>query len=290
MILFVVNPESGKGKGKAAWEIAEKYLKAGSIPYSVWYTQKGEKLTSLIRCEAKKRDLRAVVAVGGDGTVNEVGSGVIGEPVPFGIIPAGTGNDFAFAHQIPVRPEKALSRVLDFQSEAVDTAMVNGEPMLGSMGVGFDVSVVDRVNRSALKRWFGSFSYGIEAIKCLFSFHPRSMSLTIDGNEYLIEKSWMITVVNIRRYGGGIRICPHADTKDGNLDICCVQNVNKGQFIRAFPLACFGWHTRHPAMRFDQGREIEILGAKPLLYHIDGEVKGTTPVQIKVQPRSLLLL
>lgn len=290
MILFVVNPESGKGKGKTAWKQVEKYLKANSIPYEVWYTQKEKKLTPLIHSEAKQKDLRAVVAIGGDGTVNEVGSGVIGEPIPFGMIPAGTGNDFASAHQIPIQPKKALFRILNFQPEPIDTAMVNGQPMLGSMGVGFDVSVVDRVNRSALKKWFGSFSYGIEAIKCLFSYKPQSMTLTIDGSEYPLEKSWMVTIANIRQYGGGIRICPHADTKDGYLDICCVQNVSKGQFIRAFPLTYFGWHTRHPAMWFGRGRKIDILGMKSLLYHIDGEVKGTTPVQIEVNPRSLLLL
>jgi diacylglycerol kinase (ATP) len=290
MILFVVNPESGKGKGKVFWEKAEKYLKARSVAYEVWHTKQNEKLTSQIRDEAKQKKWQAVVAIGGDGTVNEVGSGLIGGPVPFGIIPSGTGNDFAFAHAIPSRPEKALARILKFQPEPVDTATVNGQPMFGSTGVGFDVSVVDRVNRSGLKKWFGSFSYGMEAVKCLFSYKSRSMTLKMDGNEYQLEKCWMVSVANIRQYGGGIRICPQADTRDGYLDVCCVQNLSKGQFIRAFPLTYFGWHTRHPAIRFERAQQIEILGPESFPYHIDGEVKGTTPVRIEVHPRSLLLL
>lgn len=100
----------------------------------------------------------------------------------------------------------------------------------------------------------------------------------------------MVSVANIRQYGGGIRICPQADTQDGYLDVCCVQNLRKGQFIRAFPLTYFGWHARHPSIRFERAQQIEILGPESFPYHIDGEVKGTTPIRIEVHPRSLLLL
>ncbi len=290
MFLFVVNTESGRGKGRAVWQKVQKSLETHSIAYQVWFTQKERKLTQALRSELKKKQVRAVVAVGGDGTVNETGGGVIGEKIPFGIIPTGTGNDFATHHRIPFDTEKALSRILDFQTRRIDTAYVNGQPMIGSMGVGLDAIIVDRTNRSVHKKWLGSLSYGMEAIKSLFSFKPQEVKLTIDGKEEKIGQNWIVAVVNIGQYGGGIQICPQAETTDGHLDICSIQNVTKSGFLRAFPLAYRGCHTDHPAVHMKRGRYIMISGMSPLPYHVDGEIMGTTPVRVEVEPGSLLLL
>ncbi|WP_246333817.1 diacylglycerol/lipid kinase family protein [Thermoactinomyces mirandus] len=290
MFLFVVNTESGKGKGRAVWQKVEKSLQMYSIAYQVWFTQKERKLTPAIRNQLKSKRWRAVVAVGGDGTVNEAGGGVIGENIPFGIIPTGTGNDFAAYHKIPYDAEKALARILDFQAKLIDTAYVNGQPMLGSMGVGLDAIIVDRTNRSVHKKWLGSLSYGVEAIKSLFSFKPQKATLTIDGKEEKIGQNWIVAVVNIGQYGGGIEICPQAETSDGYLDICSIGNITKKEFLRAFPLAYRGRHADHPAVSMKRGQTITISGMFPLLYHVDGEIMGTTPVRVEIQPGSLLLL
>lgn len=290
MFLFVVNIKSGKGKGRAVWQKVQKSLETHSIAYQVWFTQKDRKLTQAIRDELKKKHLRAVVAVGGDGTVNEVGSGIVGENIPFGIIPTGTGNDFATHHKIPCDTEKALSRILEFQPTRIDTAYINGQPMMGSMGVGLDAIIVDRTNRSKHKKWLGSLSYGVEAVKSLFSFKPQEVTLTIDGKTEKIRQNWIVAVVNIGQYGGGIQICPQAKTNDGYLDICSIQNITKKEFLRAFPLAYRGCHTDHPAVRIKRGQNITISGRSPLPYHVDGEIMGTTPVQVEIRPGSLLLL
>ncbi|MGA8941262.1 MAG: diacylglycerol kinase family protein [Thermoactinomyces sp.] len=290
MILFVVNTESGKGKGRAVWQKVQKRLEKHSIPYQVWFTKKEAKLTQAIRSETGRKKWQAVVAVGGDGTVNEVGGGVIGENIPFGIIPTGTGNDFAAWHRIPVDPEQALLRILDFDARQIDTACVNGHPMLGSMGVGLDAMIVDRTNRSVHKKWLGSLSYGVEAIRCLFSFGPQEVTLAVDGKEEKIRQNWIVAVVNIGQYGGGIQICPQAKTSDGHLDICSIQNVTKSGFLRAFPMAYRGRHTGHPAVRIHRGQNITISGETPLPYHVDGEIMGTTPIQVEISPGSLFLL
>jgi YegS/Rv2252/BmrU family lipid kinase len=244
----------------------------------------------LVKEALNRQAFKAIVAVGGDGTVNEVGNGLIGTHIPVGYIPAGTGNDFALAHRIPLDPELALARILHHQVYQVDTAELDGRQMIGFMGTGFDARVAEAVNLSRGKRWLGRLTYGLEAIKSLKTFKPSHATLTIDGQRYDYDGVWLIAVTNIPNYAGGIRICPHAEMNDGELDLCCVRNLTPSQFLRVFPSAYRGRHIDHPSVVFHRGREITIETEAPLIAHVDGEIIGETPITIKVAPCSLSVL
>ncbi|MBH8598909.1 MULTISPECIES: diacylglycerol kinase family protein [unclassified Thermoactinomyces] len=290
MYLFVVNEVSGKGRGREVWAYVQKRLQEMRVPHEAVCTEGPGHAEEIARDAREGKMFKAIIAVGGDGTVNEVGNGVIGSDLPIGYIPAGTGNDFALAHRIPLDPEWALERILRHQVYQVDTGMLKERHMIGFMGIGFDAKVAEAVNMSQRKRWLGRLTYGIEAIKTLKSFKPQPAVITVDGRRYEYDGVWLVAVANIPNYAGGIRICPHAQMNDGLLDLCCVRNLTPGQFLRVFPSAYRGKHIHHPSVVFHSGREITIETDAPFIAHVDGEVLGGAPVTVRVAPKSLSIL
>lgn len=286
---FIVNRVSGNGRGLARWSRIEPVLKERGIPYRVAFTERPGHATELAR-EAAKTGVRAVVAVGGDGTVNEVGNGLIGTDVPFGYIPAGSGNDFATAQGIPKDPVKALDRVLKHSPRRVDTADFGGRVMVSSIGIGFDGQVAKTVNESKWKQRWGKGSYAIGVLKELRRFQPTRVTLEVDGQVIREEGVWLIAVANVSCYGGGMKICPEAKNDDGLLDICLVRGISRWKLLRLFPLVFSGKHVNYPYVVMLRGAEIRVSAERPLVVHADGEIVGETPVVISVRPQSLTLL
>ncbi|SEN23093.1 diacylglycerol/lipid kinase family protein [Lihuaxuella thermophila] len=289
MRVFIVNSVSGNGRGRKIWLQVQRLLEERNIPYQVEFT-KGPGHAAEIAESAARSNVQAVVAIGGDGTVNEVGNGLAGTEIPMGYIPAGSGNDFALAQNIPSDPEQALQRVLDHQVRRVDTAEIGERMMIGFAGVGFDAKVADTVNHSPFKRWAGRSIYFFGAVQVLTRFRPASVSLLIDGKRCEYQGLWLIAVTNNPYYGGGMKICPDAKNDDGWLDICCVHNLKHAQFLKMFPSVYKGKHVNHPSVTLLRGKEITIDSEAPLVVHADGEVIGRTPLSIRVRPQSLCVL
>lgn len=290
MYFFVVNSVSGNGRGREVWSYVEKRLSKLNVTYQAEFTQRAGHATSIVKSAMRQPGLKAIVAIGGDGTVNEVGSGLIGTNIPMGYIPAGTGNDFAIANRIPFDPYLALDRILEHKVQRIDTADLGDRKMIGFMGIGFDGKVAEMVNRSAQKKWLGRLTYVLEGLKLLRSFEPDQFTLTIDGKSYEYDGAWLVAVTNIPNLGGGMKICPSASIDDGQLDICCVQNLTQGQLLRVIPTVYKGKHTNHPSIRLHRGREITIQSRSPLPIHVDGEVVLQPPLSIKVNPQSLSII
>lgn len=291
MYFFVVNPIAGNNRGKAIWSYIKNRLDELALPYRAEFTKRAGHASEIVKTALQQSKLKAIVAVGGDGTVNEVGSALVGTDIPMGYIPAGTGNDYALAHRIPFHPHHALQRILQHQTYQIDTAELHNRRMISFMGAGFDGKVAETVNLSRWKRrWFGRLTYGLEALKILRSYKPQTVSITVDGRQYQYENVWLIAVNNTPNYAGGIKICPKAEMNDGYLDLCCVQNVTSGQLLRILPAAYRGKHIRHPSIIFHRGKEITIEADSPLVIHVDGEVIGKTPITVKMVPKSLSVL
>ncbi|MBA4601948.1 diacylglycerol/lipid kinase family protein [Thermoactinomyces mirandus] len=291
MHFFVVNAVSGNGRGQEVWAYIKRRLHELDLDYQVRFTQSMGNATEIVNEVKHLPGLKAIVAIGGDGTINEVGSGLIGTSVPMGIIPAGTGNDFALGHQIPFDPEYALKRILKHETYQVDTAKINNRYMISFGGTGFDALVADAVQlRRWQKQWFGRLTYGIEALKIFRSFTPRQVTITVDGVQYEYENVWLIAISNIPNYAGGIKICPQAQNNDGLLDLCCIQNLNSFQFLRLFPTAYSGKHVQHRSVVLHRGKEFTISPQHSFIAHVDGEILKETPITVKVVPRSLTVL
>lgn len=289
MRVFIVNTVSGNGRGRKIWARVQRLLEERKIPYLVEFTKGPGHATEIARAAARS-NVQAVVGIGGDGTVHEVGNGLVGTEIPMGYIPAGSGNDFALAQNIPSDPEQALQRVLNHQVRRVDTADIGDRLMIGFAGVGFDAKVADTVNRSPFKRWAGRSIYFFGAFQVLTRFRPAAVTLHIDGKRHEYQGLWLVAVTNNPYYGGGMKICPDAQNDDGLLDICCVHDLNHVQFLKMFPSVYEGKHVNHSSATLLRGKEITIDSGTPLVVHADGEIIGSTPLSIRVRPQSLCVL
>lgn len=292
---FIVNKVSGNGRALKIWHQIEKKLKEKNVNYCVNFTEKPKHATLLVQDLIKKEKVTVMIALGGDGTIQEVVNGLIGTNTPLGIIPAGTGNDFSRGLGIPLKHDKALERILSGKPEMIDIGLINSTYFCTVAGIGFDGEVAQKTNASRYKKLLnfvrmGQLSYMISALNVLFHYKPTDISLRIDEKLYKIPKVWLVAVANLPFYGGGFMICPEAKSNDGLFDICIVQGMTKSEFLRIFPLVLKGKHTSSPFIKIIKGKEIEIYSSTPLMVHGDGEMFGHTPIHIRIEPSSLYVV
>jgi len=294
MVGFIVNPVSGNGRGAAVWAKLKRELERRQRPYVVYVTAKAGEARKLAVQMLQKEEVTRLVAVGGDGTVNEVIQGMYesGKECLFGHIAAGSGNDFARGHGLPRDPVEALERVLSEKEYdgRIDLLQFHDRIAVNAVGAGFDGQVAKTTNEAFYKKWFnqwkvGPLSYIVSVLRVLFSYQPCEVTITVDGKSEKLPRVWLIALANIPNYGGGMLICPHAVADDGIAEVCVVSSVSRWQLLRAFPLIFSGAHVDHPAVRFYRGEQIRIESEKPLVVHADGEVAAVTPVTVQVLKR-----
>lgn len=290
MYWFIVNPAAGNRRGQEIWQYVQKELDELHIPYQIAYTKEPEHATELTRQIIHEPDIQAVIAVGGDGTIHEVGNALVKTKIPLGLIPAGTGNDFALAHHIPFDPLYALQRILQHQPRPIDTASIQSRHMISFSGLGFDALVAQKVTQYQSLKSFGRMTYAIGAIQATKSFQPTDITLTIDHQTYHYSQVWFVVIANTSNYAGGMKICPRARVDDGLLDICCVRNLTPLQLLRMLPAVYKGKHIHHPSIITHAGKEIIIETDAEQPIHIDGETVNTQTLTVHVNPRSLLVL
>lgn len=295
MIWFVVNRTSGNGKGAAVWKRVEARLRERGLEYGCRFTERPGHAAELAGALAKQPGTVAVVAVGGDGTVHEAASGLVGSGVPIGCIPAGSGDDFARSLDIPRRWEAALERVLRLTSRAIDVGTINGRSFVISAGIGFDGDVARMTNRSWYKRWLnklgvGSLSYVVTVLRLVVRYRPCRVRLEVDGRVSEHQDVWLIAIANMPYYGGGMKICPDARMDDGMLHLCLVEGIGRLELLRFFPRVFNGTHVSHRSVRLMSGRQIRIEATAPMTIHTDGEYGGATPAAVDVQPGRLNVL
>ncbi|MEX1030166.1 MAG: YegS/Rv2252/BmrU family lipid kinase [Paenibacillaceae bacterium] len=324
MIGFVVNPASGNGRGRYVWRQLEEVLQNREVPYLVRFTtgrQDAEQFA--MEWAIDSSEVTIIVAVGGDGTVHEVANGLYrvkavaqatsvtsvnsatsatsANPAllnkPLGHIPAGSGNDYARGHQIPLQPllalEVILSRTLNIR--CIDLIKMNDRIAVNSIGVGFDGRIARVTNEASYKKLFnqlklGRLSYVLSLVRVLLTYRTCSATLAIDGKRSSASKVWFIATANIPFYGGGMKICPQADPESGQAEICIVSSIHRIELLRVFPKVYKGTHIHHKAISFYQGRIIEIDAERPLDIHMDGEMAGTSPVTLEVLPAILSII
>lgn len=295
MIWFVINPQSGNGRGRRIWQHVERALNGMRVEYGYRYTDYPGHARELAAELAERQETSAVVAIGGDGTVHEAANGLAGTDVALGCIPAGSGNDFCRGLGIPDAWESALERVLAHRRQRIDAGVVNGRLFVISAGIGFDGDVAYYTNRSFYKRWLnrlgaGSLSYVVTFIRLLVSYRPCDVELDIDGTKSFHRGVWLLAVANMPYYGGGMNICPDARHDDGTLHMCLVANIGRLELLRFFPRVFRGTHTSHSAVTLLSGRRITVNGTLPMTIHTDGEFGGKTAADIEVLPGRLYVI
>lgn len=219
---LIVNPISGSGGDKA--ELVQRIVAAleqKEIAVDVLPTRGPGDATVLAR-EAVGQGVDAVLACGGDGTVNETATAMIGTGVPMGIIPCGSGNGLARHLAIPVEPMLSLDIIAGGHFDDCDCGMVNGRPFFCTFGVGYDADVALRFANSGRR---GVVSYVRSAIEEFIRFRHEHYTLTVDG-ETIADDAFLITCCNISQYGNNAYIAPKASITDGLLDLIIIRKAS----------------------------------------------------------------
>ena len=237
----------------------------------------------------------ALIAAGGDGTVNLALQVVAGTGIAFGAVPMGTGNDVVRELGLPTEPVAAARAIADAlttgRRRRIDLARMVpavGPPRWfgGVLGAGFDAIVNDRANRMRYPR--GPRRYDLAIVAELIRLKPRTYTMRLDGVEHRFD-GVLVAIGNTASYGGGMRICPAADATDGLLDIVTAGPISRTTLVRIKPRVYAGTHLSHPMVTSYRGRVVE-LEAEGITAYVDGERTSPLPVTVSAVPGALTLL
>lgn len=284
-VKFIVNPIAGFRRDKQSIINRLERL-AGDVDILIERTScRGE--ARALAAAAAAMGFDTVVAIGGDGTVNEVASALAGTETALGIIPRGSGNGLARSLGIPMNPEQAVHIACSGQRRRIDVGRAAHRNFFVVTGVGFDATVGKLFDETY---WRGPLPYFYLGMKKLLTYQPRQVQLSFE-QQTLKLKPFLITVANTCQYGNGAMIAPHARCDDGQLDICVINDITKLAILRHLPKLFNGTIERVPHIRYYRSSEIVIEGEGPLLFHVDGEPETTEgALHISVLPRALQVI
>jgi YegS/Rv2252/BmrU family lipid kinase len=284
---FIFNPRSGRNARnpylltRARQFIAEHHLNA-----DVAITERPRHATELAQ-RAIEENCELVVAIGGDGTMNEVASALVGTQTALGLIPCGSGNGLGRHLGIPGPGKGAFRTLLNGELRAIDTGIANGIPFFNAMGLGFDAEISHRFNRLTRR---GFEAYARTAIGAFSNFRPQVYTIQ-NGQTSLKTSAFLVSIANSDQYGNDCFIAPGAQVDDGHLDVTIVQKVS---FFSVLPLAVrlftksIGGSTS--VLRLS-GPHFTIERETPGLIHTDGETyQIDAAINISVKPGSLRIL
>ena len=240
--------------------------------------------------EAAVDGCEMVVAVGGDGTVNEVVNGLMrgvdfNRSTTLGVIPVGSGNDFAWCTGIPLDPIAACQRLFNGQTRVVDVGHIresDGRQRYFDNGCGIGFDAVVSLEARRLKWLRGMLVYLVAVLKTLI-FHHNAPSLRIHLDEReLTRPTMMLTITNGRRAGGAFLITPNAELDDGWLDICMAGELSRLGMLMVIPRFMRGTHVTHKQIQMDRARRVKVEAPHPQVIHLDGEIFATDAIQFEV--------
>lgn len=286
-IQFIVNPFSGIGnKSNFQERIQKKFGQTDFEEVSVVYTE-GVGHASLLTRRALAHNYEIVVAVGGDGAVNEIASELVHSPTVLGILPAGSGNGFAMHLGLGRNINRAMDFLLTGQVRMLDTCTLNGQPFVNLAGVGFDGHIAYRMRKSQIRGLMGYTKLGIEEA---LTYPIQSYEVNIDGEtkdgEYLI-----IEVANAPMFGYNFNIAPQALPDDGLLEVVLVKKAPKWQYVLDLPRLLNHTYTESPVVERFACRQVTLTLPKPTAIHLDGEgFMETGTLDFQIIPNSLKVL
>jgi YegS/Rv2252/BmrU family lipid kinase len=288
----ILNPAAGRG---AAWRAREPLARAfrrEGWSVDIVPTERPGHATELAAAAARSGAER-VIAVGGDGAVHEVANGLLAARAraAFGVVPLGTGNDFAkltgvYRHSV----DRAVSRLVTATTQRFDAGNVLGEFFVNTLGVGFGPAVVRA--RNAMPGLKGFLSYLVPVLRTFATFRPPLLAVRTDGHAER-GNMMMVEVCNGTTAGGSYRFAPGADPMDGMLDICVIRKIGLLRFLAALPRVMRGTHEGMPEVTLVRTRSLLIQSPEtPLVLHLDGELRtpDVRECTVTVEPGCLNVL
>lgn len=288
-VKLICNPTAGRGRaGRLLPEVCA-FLKSQGVESEVALTKAARDATTLAT-KAVTAGFPTVIAMGGDGTLQEVGEGMVNAQssanrqvaaTHLGVIPVGTGNDFAKMLTSSSDWRAACTRIANDKTRRVDVGRINGRVFLNNVGIGFDAQVGIEAQKI---RWLRGQAVYLAALarNMLLSYRTPEVSVQLDG-EQVKQSITLLTIGNGRCSGGGFWLTPQAEVDDGLFDICLVRGLSKLQMLALVPKAMQGTHVTAEPVRMTRAGKVTIASADPLPVHADGEILYTDAHHLTVE-------
>jgi diacylglycerol kinase (ATP) len=288
-IAVLVSPSAGRGRvAVLAVEVLAAFREAGFAPEVLPATSGPDAERQAAKAVAE--GTRAVVAVGGDGTVHAALQAVAGTTTPLAVVPAGTGNDLVLALGAPRDPLAAARAAAEDLSAGmtrrVDAGRTGDRWWATVLCCGFDSAVTDRANRLRWPR--GRRRYDVAVLAELGRLRPRELTLVLDGESQSLPIT-MVAVGNTAWYGGGMKICPGADPADGRFDVTVVGATSRLELMRTKPRLTDGTHVDHPSVSVFRAARVE-LSSPGVTTYADGEPVALLPAVAECIPGALTVV
>jgi YegS/Rv2252/BmrU family lipid kinase len=270
-ILFIINPISGGHKKEKIIYSIPKILDNNRFEISISRTQFAGHATEIAK-NAVKNNVDIVVAVGGDGTINEVASPLVNSKTALGIIPCGSGNGLARDLGISLKYKKALQQINELIIKPIDVGVCNNQLFISVAGIGFDAKVAHDFNRGKKRKFLG---YAWAILKDFCFAKDQNFEIELE-DEIIIDKFFFITIANCSQWGYNVKVAPEAKLEDG---IFHVVLCKKPSFFLIIPFGISVLLKKIVSSKYciiKTSKKIKLYSETKLFYHIDGDAKGVT--------------
>ena len=287
-IIFIINPISGHHNKNNFPNLVEKHIDKNQYEYSIVFTEYAGHATELTK-KAIEDDFDYIAAVGGDGTINEVAKCLIGKRQILVIVPLGSGNGLARHLELPFKPERLITEVINKgKVYKIDTAVMNDIPFISIAGIGFDALIADYFAKDENR---GFMTYAKLVTEKYPNYRQKEYTLILDDEKTIECKPFFVTFANSSQFGYNAEISPKASVQDGLIDVCIFKKPN----ILEVPIVA----TYFLAKQIDKSNFIDIYKAKKIkvtrkvaeVANIDGEaVEMSKDITVEIIPLSLNIL
>lgn len=283
--LFIINPVSGGKKKDGVPALIKKHLDTNLFDYTIVYST----IEKPIRAIAKEAmaNIDIIVAVGGDGTVNEIASAIAGTEKVLGIIPYGSGNGLSRFLKIPMDPVKAIQNINKTRTEVMDAGKVNGQWFFNMAGVGFDAHISEVFSHGKHR---GFKSYFESSVKEISNYKAQYYHIDIDGEVYERE-IFMLCFANSSQFGNNAHVSPDASLHDGLIDVVFVKQFPVIRLLEMGLRMLTKQVESSKYVEIKRGSHIKVTRRGPGPLHLDGEPQIIgSELEIKVVPNSLKVI
>ena len=295
----ILNPAAGRGSGAQLQPQVIEWLESSGLDLELRTTDAPGHARTLAR-QAAAADREVIIAVGGDGTANEIINGLMQagtgpEGTALGILPIGTGNDFAFGAGIPMDLREACQVVVRGGTRLLDVGRITAddeEPLYFGNGAGVGFDAMANIESRKINRLRGYLLYLVAVIRTLAYYYYAPETVIQIDDEELAQASLMVSVMNGRRMGGGFYMTPDSQMDDGLLDLCIASKVDRAKMVSWLPRFMRGTHVTDPEITMAQGRKVTVISDSPWAAQADGEIYGVGArrYEIELFPQRLRLI
>jgi len=284
-ILFVINPVAGEGKGNQIISKINDFFHKSQ--YDIIISTKKNVIESIVKKKIDSNNYRSVIAVGGDGTLMETINGLKFYQGSIGIIPIGSGNDFAKTLGISEDINASLKIIEKGYTRNIYSATINGQRFLNVIGIGIDAKIIEYKEKSKYIK--GKLNYLIATIKGIINYKTSVLEVMIDEKIYKINPLF-IAIGNGKYIGNGMKITPNADLTSDYFEICIIGDLKKSLLLKSITKLYKGLHGSVTGVEFFKGKKIEIKFSKVTPVDVDGNLINCEEVIIKKSDKKLKFL